>query len=163
MGHFTSALCAFKYIFLITIAYFSLSALHSRTLTCNWALLVCYRISLLPPPLCVCLSLCDLTVKSSNSGRVSLRWRLERARGGVEGGSRNSLSSWSVLTKHGTSPTKAWASLFVIALENPRPCRERLTLMLRMLWHREINYHIYTSLGKQIAFRVLKHHRKYFH
>lgn len=65
----------------------------------------------------------DLTIRSSSSGRVSLRWRLERARGGVGGGSRNSLSSWSVLTRQETSPTNAWASLAVIALENPRPCR----------------------------------------
>lgn len=67
-----------------------------------------------------------LTVKSSSSGRVSRRCRLERARGGVEGGSRKSFSSCSVLTKHGTSPTNAWASLAVMALEKPRPCKERL-------------------------------------
>ncbi len=99
-------------------------------------------------PLCVDLSLSDLTVKSSSSGRVSLRWRLERARGGVEGGSRNSLSSWSVLTTQRTSPTKAWASLAVIALENPRPCRGRSTVMLchdSTMWDR-INYCIYTCI-----------------
>lgn len=66
-----------------------------------------------------------LTIKSSSSGRVSRRCRLERARGGVEGGSRKSFSSCSVLTKQGTSPTNAWASLAVMALENPRPCKER--------------------------------------
>lgn len=64
-----------------------------------------------------------LTVSSNSSDRVSLRCLLDRACGAVEGGSRKSLSSCSVFTGQGTSPTKAWASVAVMALEKPRPCR----------------------------------------
>lgn len=53
---------------------------------------------------------------------VSLRWRLEVDLGGLEGATRNNLSSSRIVTKHGSSPTNAWASLAVIALEKPRPC-----------------------------------------
>lgn len=97
---------------------------------------------------CVCLFLCRLTVRSSSSGQVSLRCRLERARGGVDGGSRNSLSSWSELTWQGTSPTKAWASLAVMAMENPLPCRGEIECNAQSvgteLYAGEINSCIYT-------------------
>ncbi len=63
-----------------------------------------------------------LTVSSIASELVSLRWRLEVDSGGLEGATRNSLSSSRIVTGHNTSPTNARASLAVMALEKPLPC-----------------------------------------
>ncbi len=63
-----------------------------------------------------------LTVSSIASELVSLGWRLKLDSGGLEGATRNSLSSSRIVTGHNTSPTNAWASLAVMALEKPLPC-----------------------------------------
>lgn len=93
-----------------------------------------------------CVTFVGLTIKSSSSGRVSLRCRLERALGVVAGGSRNSFSSWRVLTRQETSPTNPWASLAVIALENPWPCRGRWTVMLKVSWQNYMEEKLITAL-----------------
>lgn len=64
----------------------------------------------------------SLTSSSMASELVSLRWRLEVDLGGLEGATRNNLSSSRIVTTHCSSPTNAWASLAVMALEKPRPC-----------------------------------------
>lgn len=50
---------------------------------------------------------------------VSLRWRLVEDLGGLEGATRNSLSYSRIVTTQGSSPTNAWASEAVMALEKP--------------------------------------------
>lgn len=64
----------------------------------------------------------SLTSSSMASELVSLRWRLEVDLGRLEGATRNNLSSSRIVTTHCSSPTNAWASLAVMALEKPRPC-----------------------------------------
>lgn len=75
-----------------------------------------------------------VTVRSKGSELVSLRWRLERALGWVDGASRNSLSSCRMVTLQDASPTNAWASSAVMALLKPRPWGERERWLAVNLW-----------------------------
>ena len=98
--------------------------------------------------------ICVLTSRSSGSELVSRRCRLERAIGWVVGGSRNILSSFRVLTTQGTSPTKAWASFSVMALENPCPWGWR--------WrHQHSNTHLLLDYRDAVVLQSLSHLDEY--